>query len=294
MIELRRIRYLRLGTPDLDEATAFATKIIGLQPAGRERGMVYFRSDDRDHTVCYVEGNPSDHVTAYEVSENSDLAAIGGELERLGHHVHRGTAAEREQRRVLDYVSFDDPSGNHIEIVWRAQHATRRYFPSRDAGITEFSHIGLRTTDAPRDEAFWTTVFNARPSDWIGTAPLLRINEVHHTIALFPSSYAGVQHINHQVESIDDVMRSWYFVREQRGCRVVFGPGRHTASGAIFLYFEGLDGMIYEYSCGVMNITDEANYVPRQFPFTPEAFCMWGARPDIAEFRAKDLLESLS
>jgi 2,3-dihydroxy-p-cumate/2,3-dihydroxybenzoate 3,4-dioxygenase len=176
---------------------------------------------------------------------------------------------------------------------WRAQAATRRYFPSRDAGISEFSHIGLRTTDAPRDERFWTRLFNARVSDWIGDAALLRISPVHHTLALFPSTYAGVQHINHQVESIDDVMRSWYFVREQRGCRVVFGPGRHASSGAMFLYFEGLDGMVYEYSTGVMIIDDEASYVPRQFPFTAEAFCMWGAKPDITEFRARELTESL-
>jgi 2,3-dihydroxy-p-cumate/2,3-dihydroxybenzoate 3,4-dioxygenase len=293
MIDLRRIRYVRVGTPDLDEATAFATTILGLQPAGRERGMAYFRSDTRDHTICYVEGSPREHATAFEVDENADLQAIGAELERMGTPVRQGSPAECEQRRVRDFIAFDDPSGNTIEIVWRAQAATRRYFPTRDAGITEFSHIGLRTTDAPRDERFWTRVFNARVSDWIGDAALLRINPVHHTLALFPSTYAGVQHINHQVESIDDVMRSWYFVREQRGCRVVFGPGRHASSGAMFLYFEGLDGMVYEYSTGVMIIDDEASYVPRQFPFTAEAFCLWGAKPDITEFRARELTESL-
>jgi 2,3-dihydroxy-p-cumate/2,3-dihydroxybenzoate 3,4-dioxygenase len=291
MIDLRRIRYIRLGTPDLDEATNFATKIIGLEPAGRERGMAYFRSDDRDHTICYVEGDPREHVTAFEVSESSDLTAIGDQLDKLGHRVRRGTSAECQQRRVLDFIAFDDPTGNHMEIVWRAQHGTRRYFPSRDAGIEGFSHIGLRSTDAPRDQEFWTNVFNARVSDWIGTAPLLRINEVHHTLALFPSSFAGVQHVNHQVASIDDVMRAYYFVREQRGLRIVFGPGRHTSSGAVFLYFEGLDGMVYEYSHGVMIIKDEESYVPRQFPFSDQAFCMWGAKPDIVEFRSKQLVE---
>ena len=31
----------------------------------------------------------------------------------------------------------------------------------------------------------------------------------------------------------------------------------------------------------------EASYRPRQFPFAPESFCMWGSRPDIPEFRAE-------
>ena len=285
MIDLRRIRYVRIGTPDLGEATRFATTVLGLQPAGRERGMAYFRSDDRDHTICYVEGDPAKHATAFEVSESADLAAIAAEIERAGHPVHRGHAggARSAPRARLHRVRRSERQSDRDRLA-RAARQRAAIFRARDAGITGFSHIGLRSTDAPRDEAFWTRDFNARVSDWIGDAPLLRINEVHHTLALFPSTYAGVQHINHQVACIDDVMRSWYFVREQRGLRIVFGPGRHASSGAVFLYFEGLDGMIYEYSSGVMIIDDEAAYVPRQFPFTAEAFCMWGAKPDIVEF----------
>lgn len=103
-------------------------------------------------------------------------------------------------------------------------------------------------------------------SDWIGAAPLLRINPVHHGIA-----------------SIDDVMRSYYFLRE-KGIRIVFGPGRHVTSGAVLCYFEGPDGMTYEHSCGVTMIEDDATHTPRQFPFTAESFCAWGSKPDIAEF----------
>src|SRR5438132_5229302 len=40
----------------------------------------------------------------------------------------------------------------------------------------------------------------------------------------------------------DDIMRSYYFLREQN-VRIRFGPGRHPTSGAMFLYFEGPDGM---------------------------------------------------
>jgi 2,3-dihydroxy-p-cumate/2,3-dihydroxybenzoate 3,4-dioxygenase len=56
----------------------------------------------------------------------------------------------------------------------------------------------------------------------------------------------------------------------------------------VFLYFEGPDGMVYEYSVGVKHILpeEEAAYRPRQFPFAPESFCMWGSRPDVPEFRA--------
>ena len=144
-----------------------------------------------------------------------------------------------------------------------------------------------RLISAARDETFWTKVMSARTSDRIGDAALLRIDEVHHKIALFPSRHLGVQHVNHQVNGVDDVMRSYYFLREQ-GVKIVFGPGRHPTSGAVFLYFEGPDGMVYEYSTGVRLIKpeEEATHRPRQFPFAPESFCMWGSRPDIPEFRS--------
>ncbi len=115
-------------------------------------------------------------------------------------------------------------------------------------------------------------------------SPVLRIDAVHHKIALFPGKRSGVQHINHQVAAIDDVMRSYYLLRE-RGVHIRFGPGRHPTSGAMFLYFEGPDGMTYEYSTGVRMIEDEAGYRPRKFPFKSTSFCAWGATPDIPEFK---------
>ena len=173
-----------------------------------------------------------------------------------------------------------------MPLIVSPRAGTAPFSPARECGVWSFSHIGLRTTDAARDEAFWTTVMSARVSDRIGAAALLRIDEVHHKIALFPSRHPGVQHVNHQVHGVDDVMRSYYFLRE-RGVRIVFGPGRHPTSGAVFLYFEGPDGMVYEYSTGVRLIQphEEADYRPRQFPFAPESFCMWGSTPDIPEFR---------
>jgi len=286
VIHLHDIRYVRLGTQDLDASVHYATDILGLEVARRDKNAVYLRSDSRDHTLCYFRGDPGDHVAAFEVDTAQDLDRAASFLIEHGVAVRQGSVAEAEQRYVREFVQFTDPSGNRIDLVHAPHHSGRRYFPSRDAGITGFSHIGLRTLDARRDEAFWTGLLGAKVSDRIGDAPLLRIDEVHHKVALFPSSYPGVQHINHQVESIDDVMRAYYIMRE-RNIPIRFGPGRHPTSGAIFLYFEGPDGMVYEYSTGVRLIKaeEEATYRPRNFPFTPSSFCMWGSRPDIPEFR---------
>jgi len=284
MISLHDIRYIRLGTANLDEAVRYATRILGLELVRQDASGAYLRADGSDHTLAYSEGDPREHVLAFELRTSAELDSAAAELERAGRPVRAGTALACEQRCVQGFISFQDPSGNTIELVARPGHSGRRYFPSRDAGITSFSHVGLHSINPRTDEAFWTSVCNARVSDWIGQAPLLRIDPVHHRIALFPSQRSGIQHINHQVESIDDIMRSYYFLREQN-VRIRFGPGRHPTSEAMFLYFDGPDGMIYEYSCGVRMITDES-YVPRQFPPVSSSYCAWGSKPDIPEFAA--------
>jgi len=284
MIRLQTVSYVRLGTQNLDNATVFATDYLGLEISHQSRNAVYLKSDQREHTLCYFEGPPTDQTVGFEVSEQAELESAAAELDRLGHRVHVGSAEEAEMRRVRSFIGFQDPTGNMIELAWRPAYSSQRYHGRRDAGITGFSHVGLCTTDAVRDEAFWTKVCNARVSDRIGDAALLRIDEIHHTIALFPTDRAGIQHINHQVETGDDVMRSFYYLSE-RQVPMVFGPGRHPTSSARFLYFEGPDGLVFEYSSGVRKIADELLYRERQFPFDPKGFCQWGAKPQIKEFR---------
>lgn len=283
MIDLKDISYCRLGTRDLEGAEWFARNILGLEVSERRKGAIYFKSDSRLHTLCYFEGSPNDHATAFELGSTDDLLAAARELENMGLQVSVGRADECDARHVREFIRFQDLTGNVIEFVVRPAYAARRYHGERDAGITGFSHVGLCTTDPERDEKFWTRVLGAKVSDRIGDAPLMRIGPVHHSIALFPFHRAGIQHINHQVESTDDIQRSASLLREQQ-VNITFGPGRHPTSSAQFLYFSGPDGMTFEYSTGVCEIHDEPAWHDRQFAFEPVGFCKWGAAPGIAAF----------
>ncbi len=277
MIELKDLAYVRLGASDLEDAHSFATRGLGLQVGERSRNSLHLRSDDRAHTLFYFHGDPHDQTVAFEVADESKLQAAGATLDSLGHAVHAGTATECAQRKVKEFIGFNDPTGNRIELVVRPERSGKRYFATRDAGITGFSHVGLFTTDPVRDELFWTRICNARVSDRIGDIALMRVNAIHHTLALAPGRGHGVHHINHQVESNDDVLRSYYHLSGQK-VPIVFGPGRHPTSGARFLYFRGPDGMVFEYSVGVDEIQDEETHRPRQFGFEPSSLCMWGAK----------------
>jgi 2,3-dihydroxy-p-cumate/2,3-dihydroxybenzoate 3,4-dioxygenase len=88
MIDLQGVSYVRLGTRDIEGATRFATEVLGLEIGERGKGTVYFKSDQREHTLCYVEGDPRDQEVAFEVGSRAALLAAASELEQLGHAVH--------------------------------------------------------------------------------------------------------------------------------------------------------------------------------------------------------------
>jgi 2,3-dihydroxy-p-cumate/2,3-dihydroxybenzoate 3,4-dioxygenase len=146
MILLRDLRYVRLGTRDLDASAAFARDILGLEPAGCDTNARYFRSDSRDHTLVYLKGDPKDHATAFELESKEALDAAAEVLEGMKRDVKWGTKDGCAQRRVESYISFKDPSGNPIELVVRPHHSGKEYFPQRAAGITGFSHSTKCTT----------------------------------------------------------------------------------------------------------------------------------------------------
>jgi 2,3-dihydroxy-p-cumate/2,3-dihydroxybenzoate 3,4-dioxygenase len=278
MINVTGFRYCRLGTANLAETVKFAQEIIGLELVDIKDGFAYMRGDDRDHNIVYFQGDPNDHTVGLSIETFDELDAAESTLKEQGLTVHRGSDAEAAARRCMGYINFKDNSGNSIDLTVRPFASGKRYFPSRDAGITEYSHIGLKVTNPREAEKFWSNEFNFKTSDWIGWSALMTFDQVHHRFALFPSDRPGIQHINFQVSETDDIMKSNYFLMD-RQVRIQAGPGRHSLSGARFVYYYGPDDMIYEYSCGV-RMVDET-WKPRQFPINDAAFCAWGSRPDL-------------
>jgi 2,3-dihydroxy-p-cumate/2,3-dihydroxybenzoate 3,4-dioxygenase len=266
MITLTDIAYVRSGVANFEAAVRFATDIVGLELAApSEVGVAHLRADHRHHCLALVEGPSGVISSGFSVADSDALGAAETELERYGLPVRRGSKEAARSRRVRDFIAFDDPFGNRLELVCQQETIARPVAFTRPAGITEFGHLCLDAPDVHEAYRFWSGCFNARVSDWIGDkACLLRIDPVHHKLAVFQGAKPGLCHINFQVASIDDLFRNWHFLVEH-GVEIEMGPGRHPQSTAIFVYFLGPEGFTYEYSFGVRRIEDEAAWVPRTF-----------------------------
>jgi 2,3-dihydroxy-p-cumate/2,3-dihydroxybenzoate 3,4-dioxygenase len=281
-IAIEQLRYVRLGTRDLAAAADFAQRILGLQLIDKSDEQAFFRSDDRDHTLVYVLGEPAEQAVGFELRDPATLERAATRLEQRGFKVTRGNADEVMRRKVRAFIAFTDASGNRIELVVRPMHSGWRYFPSRDAGMKGLQAVALRSK-AAADEALWTEVFNGEARDWVGDAAYIGFDALHHRLALHPSRKSGVLAVEFAVEDVDLLMQNMYFLRSAQ-VKIVDGPGRRPTSGQLFLTFAGPDEVLFSFVTEGDNVAAGSGRRPRQFPRIRNSFCNWGSESEVPEF----------
>jgi 2,3-dihydroxy-p-cumate/2,3-dihydroxybenzoate 3,4-dioxygenase len=271
---INSVCYVRLAVSKPNASARFVSDIFGLQRVADQNGEIAFRSDDRFRTVSLGKDPAEGASVGIEVWDDAALEEIGRRLRELGFSVKDATAAECQLRYVQSALLAEDASNNRIDLVVRPTRSGRRYFPPRDAGIVRFHGIGLRTTDHARDLAFWRAL-GAEVSDWVGDIAYLRIDGLHHRIALYPSKRNGLLYAAFEVEALDQIMQNSYFMQESQ-IKIVQGPGRQPASQQMFLHVEGPDGLIFSYVNGMAEFDDKPR-LARQFPLAPGSLCDWGS-----------------
>ena len=278
--------YVRLAVSEPNASARFVSDIFGLQRVADRDGEIAFRSDSRFRTVS-LGSNPADDTSVgIEVWNENALEQIGERLRALGFTAKQADAGECQRRYVQSALLTKDASGNRIDLVVRPTQSGRRYFPTRDAGIVAFHGVGIRTTDSARDLAFWKAL-GAEVSDWVGDIAYLRIDGMHHRVALYPSKRNGLLYAAFEVEALDQVMQNSYFMQESQ-IKIVQGPGRQAASRQIFLHVEGPDGLIFSYVNGMAELGEKPR-LARQFPLTAGSLCDWGSESkDVPELSAQD------
>jgi 2,3-dihydroxy-p-cumate/2,3-dihydroxybenzoate 3,4-dioxygenase len=276
--------YVRLAIAKLQAGARFASDIFGLQRVAAPDDEMAFRSDHRFRTVSFSSDANNGSSTGVEVWSESALDRIEKLLRDHDFVVTRATPDVCRRRHVRAALLAEDGSGNKIDLVIRPSQSGRRYFPSRDAGITCLHSVGLRSTDLDRDLEFWK-VLGVQVRDWVGDIAYLQIDGFHHRVALYPAKRNGLLYAAFEVETLDSIMQNSYFMQESQ-VKIVQGPGRQPCSEQIFLHVEGPDGVIFSYVNG-MTEPGPVRRPARQFPLASESLCSWGSESkDVPELNA--------
>ena len=279
---LIQLCYVRLAVQLPQQAAAFATEVLGLQHVPNDLEPFLYRSDGRYYTLCFAGGAERPSI-GIEIADTQELDRIADALCRDGFRAREATKDQCAQRFVRRALIVEDATGNEIDLVLRPALSGRRYFPSRDAGITGLQGVGLRSRAMKDDLKLWTTILGARITDRVGEIAYLGIDQMHHRVVLYPSDRAGLVYVSYGVESLDALMQNNYFA-EERQIKILHGPGREPASGQMFVRLAGPESYVFSYGYGLGEV--EPDHRPRQFTLEASSLCEWGSQcVDIAELQ---------
>jgi len=208
----------------------FRHRLSRPQIAERGKKDLYLRSDERAHTLCYRKAIRTTRPSA-SVEDEASLQEAASTLKRSAMPL----MPERRRKRATQgtgVIGFRDPTAIISIVCGRSAAAALLCQPR--CRHHRFSHIASTPPIRPRRAVLDPGLQRPRQRPH-RDIPLMRSMR-----SITPSRWcarqAGIQHINHQVETSDDVLRSYYFLNDA-ACRSC-SARRHPTSGARFLYFK--------------------------------------------------------
>ena len=170
-------------------------------------------------------------------------------------------------------------------MVVRPLNSGWRYFPSRDVGVVGLTAVGIRVADPAASRSLWTGLLSGRVSDYVGDAAFIRLDAVHHRIALHPSRTRGILNVEFCVEGIDQLMQNSYWLQKAQ-VQVVHGPGHRPFSDQSFITFRGPDSILFTLATKGDEIA-APDRCPRQFRKAADSFCSWGSLSEVPEWQGR-------
>jgi 2,3-dihydroxybiphenyl 1,2-dioxygenase len=278
--------YVGLDVRDLSAWIAFATAVLGLQPAESPADTAYFKMD---HYVWRLALHLADAegpaYFGWEVRTEHDLYALEKRIADAGKPTARDAALARE-RRVLYLFSTADPAGNRLEFYVGPQTESPEPFLSPTGasfvtGDQGMGHLTFEVNPYRETVEFYRDVLGFTTSDItsIGASEVIFLgcNRRHHSIGLlggpdFPAT--ALHHVMVETTNIDHVGRA-YDTALDGHAQVVQSLGRHWNDHMTSFYVKSPSGITFEYGWGGRTI-DRQQWSIEQ---GNGATSIWGHRP---------------
>lgn len=296
-MSITALGYIGVHSDKLDDWSALATGLLGMQQIDRAGTTRVFRMDDRKQRFV-VTGESGDRLafTGWETANAAAMDALAGRLEDHGVRVYRANRALADQRGVADLIAFDDPGGNRVEVFHGAALADTPFQPGRPisgfrTGPLGMGHAVMHVADVTPLLQFYRDLLGFGVSDY-GLTPyplyFFHVNGRHHSFAMVGSGKAGLHHFMVELTSLDDVGQGYDLAQLDEG-RIAYTLGRHTNDHMTSFYSNTPSGFFIEYGWGG-RVIDPASWQPHE---TFDGPSFWGHErlymPDEQRKRLRDM-----
>ena len=272
--------YLGVRSDKLEDWSAFAGGLLGMQAIDRGGKALAFRMDDRMQRLL-VSDEPGDTLAfmGWEVESKADLDAYAARLDAAGHKVHANDRALADRRFVGDLIWAEDPAGNRVELFHAPMIASDPFRPGRpisgfQTGPLGMGHAVLHVTDVEAMLPFYRDLLDFHVSDY-GLTPyplyFFHVNGRHHSFAMVGSGQQGFHHFMVEFASLDDVGQGYDLAGREDG-RLAYTLGRHTNDWMTSFYANSPSGFFVENGWGG-RVIDPATWAPHETDCGPS---FWG------------------
>jgi len=277
---INALGYLGVRSDKLDDWSAFAGKLLGMQKIDRGGKALAFRMDDRMQRLL-VSDEKGDTLAfmGWEVEHADDLQTYAARLEQAGVNVTLGSKALCDRRFVESMIAFEDPMGNRVELFHNPMIATDPFSPGRPidgflTGPMGMGHAVLHVKDIDVMLPFYRDLLGFHVSDY-GLRPyglyFFHVNGRHHSFAMVGSGQAGFHHFMVEFQNLDDVGQGYDLAQQEEG-RVAYTLGRHTNDYMTSFYANSPSGFFVENGWGG-RVIDPATWEPHE---THDGPSFWG------------------
>lgn len=285
--------YVVIESQKLGDWRRFGRDAIGMHVDDAVAGAMRFRLDDHECRFLLERGDAED-VTAlgWQLDDHESFETVLARIRQHGVRCTDGTEEQAARRGVERLVRFPGPNGLTQEVFTRARSAGAPRLAVRGGFVTGtagMGHVAVTTTRPHQVRGYYTTVFDARLSDYIDETisglklkiRFLRVNERHHSVAIAAVNRlrinpirTRVQHVNIQVASLDDLTDAYRRVK-QLGFRMALGIGQHTNDKELSFYAVTPSGFEWELGWNPI-VVDETTWKPT----THDGISIWGHTPE--------------
>jgi 2,3-dihydroxybiphenyl 1,2-dioxygenase len=277
---LTALGYIGIRSSRLDDWSAYATGLLGMQKVDQGGSVRAFRMDDRRQRLI-VTGGEGEGVAfiGWEVADAAALDALASRLEAHGVAVRSASRAVADARHVAELITFQDPDGNRLEVFHGPAVASDPFRPGRPlsgfrTGPLGMGHVVINVVDVEPLLPFYRDLLGFQVSDY-GLTPyklyFFHLNGRHHSFAMIGSGKTGLHHFMVELCSLDDVGQG-YDLAELDAGRVAYTLGRHTNDHLTSFYTHSPSGFFVEYGWGGL-VIDPATWQPHE---TFDGPSFWG------------------
>jgi catechol 2,3-dioxygenase-like lactoylglutathione lyase family enzyme len=272
---------MSVKVPDLQQATDWYTKVLGLVECERRNGRVYLKAPVSGRiTVALTQLGTGLEYASCLVRDLDALNRIAANIEKSGLAI---TDAGSDSRTgAARAIRVQMPTEQTLEFLVAENSDAAKPSPAYPGAFNiEASHVQLRTPDVAalalffNNLGFRVTDYGKAPDKEFYFAVFVRANEFHHQFALFAGK-TGLHHIALETDSIDFLKIGDHFSRLRVAAE--YGPGRHMPGDSIFLYVRDPFGNRIEITSPMQMVGFEqpAKCITEKFPFMVN---MWGPQP---------------